>query len=422
MQEKVYIAVIGLGYVGLPLALAFAGKYSVIGYDINENRVYELNDGVDTTLEVTEKDLKTKNVKFTSDLSELKEANIYIVTVPTPIDENHQPDLNPLISSSSAIAQVIDKGDIIIYESTVYPGATEEVCVPILEQGSSLTFNRDFFVGYSPERINPGDKERPIHKILKVTSGSTPEIADYIDKLYDSVIEAGTFKAASIKVAEAAKVIENTQRDVNIALINELAIIFSHLGIDTADVIDAAATKWNFIKLQPGLVGGHCIGVDPYYLLHKSVSVGYVPDMIRTAREINNGMSEYISSQLVKNMINREQRIKNARVLVMGLSFKENCPDIRNSKVFALIDNLSSYGMKVDACDYWVDPRIIQGNFCLINENTIENRSYDAVIIAVAHKKYRDNYKNIMKYLVDGGTLYDMKNIIEERGLGQVRL
>jgi len=416
MQDK--IAIIGLGYVGLPLAHAFAGKYEVIGFDINQDRVDELNSGHDRTLELSDAQLAEikDKIQFTSVLEEIASCNIYIVTVPTPIDASNKPDLTPLIKSSQAIAKVLKKDDIVIYESTVYPGVTEEVCVPELEKKSGLKFNEDFYAGYSPERINPGDKEHTVKKILKVTAGSTPEIAKRVDTLYSSVIDAGTHLASSIKVAEASKVIENTQRDVNIALINELALIFDTMDIDTNEVIEAAATKWNFIKLFPGLVGGHCIGVDPYYLTYKAEELGYKPNLILGARQINNGMGKYIAEQTVKEMIKHDKKIKDAKILVLGVTFKEDCPDMRNTKVVDIIDELKTYGCCVDVYDPWVDPNEPKQHYKhgLISNPFEAKKKYDSIILAVAHQQFkdlrRDAYENISR---EEAVLIDVKGIIE---------
>jgi len=416
MQDK--IAIIGLGYVGLPLAHAFAEKYEVVGFDINQSRIDELNSGYDRTLELSDAQLaevKDKMV-FSSTLEDIASCNIYIVTVPTPIDESNRPDLTPLVKSSQMIGQVLKKDDIVIYESTVYPGVTEEVCVPELEKISGLVFNKDFFAGYSPERINPGDKEHTVTKILKVTAGSTPEIAKKVDSLYASVIKAGTHLASSIKVAEASKVIENTQRDVNIALINELALIFDTMGIDTNEVIEAAATKWNFIKLSPGLVGGHCIGVDPYYLTHKAEEMGYKPNLILGARQINNGMGKYIAEQTIKEMIKHDKKIKGANILVLGVTFKEDCPDMRNTKVVDIIEELKSYGCAVDVYDPWVDrdePKQHYKHGLIANPFEADTK-YDSIILAVAHHQFkslqRSAYENIS---TDEAVLIDVKGIIE---------
>ena len=415
---KYKIAIIGLGYVGLPLAHAFSEKYEVVGFDIAQWRIDELNNAYDRTLELDEVQMKeaiSNGMKFSSDLDAIADCNVYIVTVPTPIDSSNHPDLTPLIKSSESIAKVLKKDDIVIYESTVYPGVTEEVCVPVLEKNSGLVFNKDFYAGYSPERINPGDKEHTVTKILKVTAGSTPEIANKVDELYKSIITAGTHLASSIKVAEASKVIENTQRDVNIALINELALIFDTMGIDTNDVIEAAATKWNFIKLTPGLVGGHCIGVDPYYLTHKAQELGYKPNLILGARQINNGMSKYIAERTIKEMISHDKKIKDSKVLVMGLTFKEDCPDTRNSKVFDIIDELNDYGCNIDAYDPWIDAKDVdQTNFAFITNPFKLDKKYDAIIIAVGHKEFkalsRTSYEGICSNEL---VIIDIKGIVE---------
>jgi len=412
------IAIIGLGYVGLPLAHAFNKKYEVIGFDINTSRIDELNKAYDRTFELNEKEMKEmiqKGIQFTTDINAISKCNIYIVTVPTPIDPSNRPDLTPLIKSSESIASVLKEDDIVIYESTVYPGVTEEVCVPVLEKTSNLIFNKDFFVGYSPERINPGDKEHTVTKILKVTSGSTKEVAKRVDALYASIITAGTHMASSIKVAEASKVIENTQRDVNIALVNELALIFNTMGIDTNDVIEAAATKWNFIKLTPGLVGGHCIGVDPYYLTFKAEELGYKPNLILGARQINNGMGKYIAEQTIKNMIANDKRIKDANILILGVTFKEDCPDMRNTKVVDVIEELKTYGCNVDVFDPWVDPNEEKQHYThgIINDPIKSNKKYDAIVVAVAHKQFiaykEDDYK---KLSLDKPIIIDIKGIV----------
>ena len=414
------IAVIGLGYVGLPLAHAFSKKYDVVGFDINRGRIDELNNAYDRTLELDEAQMKeaiANGMTFTADLDAIADCNVYIVTVPTPIDSSNRPDLTPLVKSSESVGQVLEKGDIVIYESTVYPGVTEEVCVPVLEKTSGLKFNEDFFAGYSPERINPGDKEHTVTKILKVTSGSTPETARAVNDLYKSIITAGTHLASSIKVAEASKVIENTQRDVNIALINELALIFDAMGIDTNEVIEAAATKWNFIKLTPGLVGGHCIGVDPYYLTFKAQELGYKPNLILGARQINNSMGKFIAEQTVKQMIVHDKKIKNATILILGVTFKEDCPDTRNTKVLDIIRELESYGTDVDAYDPWVDSEIERRSFPrpLLRHNPFQGeKRYDAIIVAVAHQQFknldREDYENIS---TDVPVLIDIKGIVE---------
>jgi len=414
MNKK--ICIIGLGYVGLPLAHAFAKKFDVVGFDIFEERIKELKKGFDRTLELDEMQLAEikDKIAYTNQIDEIKDCNIYIVTVPTPIDNSNRPDLTPLIKSSQTVGKVLKKDDIVIYESTVYPGVTEEVCVPQLEEVSGLKFNKDFFCGYSPERINPGDKEHTVTKILKITSGSTSKIADDVDELYKSIITAGTHKASSIKVAEAAKVIENTQRDVNIALVNELALIFDHVGIDTNDVIEAAATKWNFIKLKPGLVGGHCIGVDPYYLTHKAEELGYKPNLILGARQINNGMGKFIAEKTIKLMIKNGKRIKDSNILVLGLTFKENCPDVRNTKVVDIIDELEDYGSNIDVFEPWIDEKD-KGYY---NYNFIENpfkkdKKYDAIVVAVGHDKFKELKQEEYENLIDGDkVIIDVKCIV----------
>lgn len=422
-MENTKIAILGLGYVGLPLAVAFSKYFPTIGFDIKTGRVEELKKGKDNTREVSEAELAAApNLTFSCNEEDLKKANVLIVTVPTPIDDHRQPDLTPLVKASEMLGRVINKGDVVIYESTVYPGATEEECIPVVEKVSGLLFNQDFYAGYSPERINPGDKERPVTKIMKVTSGSTPGVADFVDKLYGTIIEAGTHKASSIKVAEASKIIENTQRDVNIALINELSMIFSLLGIDTNDVIEAAATKWNFIKLQPGLVGGHCIGVDPYYLVHKSMSVGHIPDMIRKAREINDGMARFVASKLIKAMIEKGQLIKGAKVLVMGMTFKENCPDIRNTKVIDLVSELQSFSMDVDIYDPWVDPREAEHEYGVRMVSNLNEGEYDAVVLAVAHNEFKAMGSDIYKLGKDVTTYLDMKSVLDSESKDKVRL
>jgi len=413
------IAVIGLGYVGLPLAHAFSEKYEVVGFDIAQWRIDELKSGHDRTLELSDDQVKEaldKGMKFTADLNEISDCNVYIVTVPTPIDSSNRPDLTPLIKSSESVGKVLKKDDIVIYESTVYPGVTEEVCVPVLEDVSGLKFNEDFYAGYSPERINPGDKEHTVTKILKVTAGSTPEIATIVDDLYKSIITAGTHKCSSIKVAEASKVIENTQRDVNIALINELALIFDTMGIDTTEVIDAAATKWNFIKLTPGLVGGHCIGVDPYYLTHKAQELGYKPNLILGARQINNGMSKYIAERTIKEMIANDKKIKDSNILILGLTFKEDCPDTRNSKVFDIIDEMVDYGCNVNAYDPWIEEKDVeQNNYAFITDPFKEEKQYDAIIVAVGHKEFKALERSELEKISTGeAVLIDIKGIVED--------
>jgi UDP-N-acetyl-D-galactosamine dehydrogenase len=412
--EPPKIAIIGLGYVGLPLAVEFGKKFSTLGFDINQQRIAELNTGSDHTLEVSTEELaSSKRLQFTSDIDALTEANVYIVTVPTPIDEHQQPDLMPLIRASQTLGKVIKKGDVVIYESTVYPGATEEGCIPVIEQVSGLTFNVDFFAGYSPERINPGDKEHRVTTIKKVTSGSTPATADFVDALYGSIITAGTYKASSIKVAEAAKVIENTQRDLNIALINELAVIFNRLGIDTEEVLLAAGTKWNFLPFRPGLVGGHCIGVDPYYLTHKAQSIGYHPEVILAGRRINDGMGRYVVSQLVKAMLKKRIHVNGAKVLIMGLTFKENCPDIRNTKVIDIINELREYGVIADIYDPWVDAAEAQHEYGIVPVISPQPNSYDAVVLAVSHHQFKElGATGIRAFGKPQHVLYDLKYIL----------
>lgn len=415
MTDKV--CVIGLGYVGLPLAVAFAEKMSVIGFDINQERINELVSGHDRTLEIETELLAQVNesLQYTSNIQEAKDCNIYIITVPTPIDGANRPDLTPLIKSSQTVGKVLKKGDIVIYESTVYPGVTEDVCIPELEKISGLKFNVDFFAGYSPERINPGDKEHTVKKILKVTSGSTPKIAKHVDELYKSVITAGTHLASSIKVAEASKVIENTQRDVNIALMNELALIFDQMDIDTNEVLAAAATKWNFIQLTPGLVGGHCIGVDPYYLTFKAEELGYKPDLILASRQINNGMGKYIAEKTVKEMIKAGKLIKGANILILGVTFKEDCPDMRNTKVVDIIEELKDYGANVDVYDPWVDAEEEKKHYHHgIIANPLESgEKYDSIVVAVAHQQFKalthDDFINLSK---GEPVVIDIKNIV----------
>lgn len=408
------IAVIGLGYVGLPLAAAFGMKRRVIGFDINTTRVQQLRDGVDVTQEVSSKELaEVSLLSFTTELEDLRECSVFIITVPTPIDEFKAPDLTPLIKASETVGQVLKAGDIVIYESTVYPGATEEVCVPVLERVSGLVFNKDFFAGYSPERINPGDKEHRVTTIRKVTAGSTPEIAELVDQLYADVITAGTFKASSIRVAEAAKVIENTQRDVNIALMNELAMIFRRMNIDTHEVLAAAGTKWNFLPFKPGLVGGHCIGVDPYYLTHKAQAVGYHPEIILAGRRINDGMGAYSAAELVKAMIRNGQTISGSRVLIMGLTFKENCPDLRNTKVVDLIKELGEFGCQIDVTDSWASNAEAEREYGLSLVEQPQPGTYNALVIAVAHKQYTCLSEGDFRALLQpGGVLFDLKGVL----------
>ena len=411
MQTKdAKIAVIGLGYVGLPLAVEFAKKFPVVGYDINAARIRELRQGKDSSLEVEPEELAAVSMTFSDRLDDVRACNVYIVTVPTPIDEYKSPDLRPLISASRAVGEVIRPGDVVIYESTVYPGATEEDCIPVIEAVSGLTFNRDFFAGYSPERINPGDKEHRVTTIKKVTSGSTPEIADFVDALYASIIVAGTHKASSIKVAEAAKVIENTQRDVNIALINELALIFSKMGIDTEEVLLAAGTKWNFLPFRPGLVGGHCIGVDPYYLTHKAQAIGYHPAMILAGRRINDGMGSHVAGSIVKLMLKRGLSVNGGRALIMGLTFKENCPDLRNTRVIDIIDELKSYGMEVDVWDPWVSVTEAEHEYGITPIAEPVPGAYQAVVLAVAHRQFAElGIDKIRAFGAPKSVLFDVK-------------
>ena len=410
------LAIIGLGYVGLPLALEFSKKKNVIGFDINKKRVRDLNYGKDKNLEFNKKELQSsKKLYFTSNLEDLKSANCFIITVPTPVDEFKKPDLNALFLASKIVGKIIKKDDLIIYESTVYPGCVEEECVPILEKFSNLNFNKDFFCGYSPERINPGDKEHTISKIKKITSGSTPKVAEYVDKLYGEIISAGTHRAPSIKVAEAAKVIENTQRDLNIALMNELSIIFNKLNIDTNAVLEAAGSKWNFLPFKPGLVGGHCIGVDPYYLTHKAKSIGYHPNIILSGREINDNMGNYVASKMIKEMEKKNIQIKESKILIMGLTFKENCSDTRNSGIKNVIEKLKKYNCNLDLFDPWADNEEIKNLYGTIPNSKLNRNTYDGVIIAVAHEKFRDMGKNkITSLCKKSHVIYDLKNLFPE--------
>jgi UDP-N-acetyl-D-galactosamine dehydrogenase len=410
--DNVTIGVIGLGYVGLPLTTAFSKRFSTLGFDINTQRIDQLSNGIDTTGEVNLENLRDlKNPRFSASEKELAACNVLVVAVPTPITAARTPDLKPLLAASEVVGRCIQKGGIVVFESTVYPGATEEDCIPVIERVSGLRYNIDFFAGYSPERINPGDKDRPISKIVKVTSGSTPEVADFVDELYKRIIDAGTFKASSIRVAEASKIIENTQRDVNIALVNELSIIFSNLGIDTNEVLDAAATKWNFIRLSPGLVGGYCIGVDPYYLVHKSMATGFIPDIIRTAREINDGMARNAVGRLVSAMVARDLPTKGARVLVVGFTFKENCPDIRNTKVIDLVAHMHEWGMTPEIVDTWADPDEVHEEYGLTIRTDLPDRGdYDAIVLAVAHKDVVGRgIEALRARMRPGGVLFDMK-------------
>ena len=413
--ENTKLAIIGLGYVGLPLAVEFGKKMPVVGFDINESRVTELASGVDSTLEASAEELKEAiHLEYTASVDALKSCNVYVVTVPTPIDKNKNPDLTPLIKASGMLGSVISKGDVIIYESTVYPGATEEVCIPEVERVSGLIFNQDFYAGYSPERINPGDKEHRVTNILKVTSGSTPEIADYVDSLYQTVIIAGTHKASSLKVAEAAKVIENTQRDVNIALINELSLIFNRLGIDTEEVLIAAGTKWNFLPFRPGLVGGHCIGVDPYYLTHKAQEIGYNPEMILAGRRLNDNMGPYVVSEVIKLMLKKRIHIAEANVLILGLTFKENCPDLRNTRVVDMVDELKQYGANIDVYDPWVDKAEAQHEYNITPIDAPVDGHYDAIILAVSHDEFKAmGAEAIHKLGKADHILYDIKYLLK---------
>jgi len=431
-MSSIRIAVIGLGYVGLPLARLFATKYPVVGFDVNQHRVNEINQGIDRTLEVEEQILKdalvsenpilaATNGLFCSFNSEdIKDCNFYVVTVPTPVDKNNRPDLTPLIKASESVGRVISKGDIVVYESTVYPGATEEDCIPVIEKISGLKYNIDFFAGYSPERINPGDKKHTVEKIRKVTSGSTPEVAEIVDETYRSVIQAGTHKAASIRVAEAAKVIENSQRDINIAFVNELAKIFNAMNIDTHDVLEAASTKWNFLQFKPGLVGGHCIGVDPYYLAQKAQEAGYHPEIILAGRRMNDSMGKYVASEVVKLMIQNEIPVKNSKVLMLGITFKENCPDIRNTKATDIYHELTSYGINVDIFDPWASPGEVLHEYSLtITKQLKESVEYAAIILAVAHDEFLKI--DLQAFKTRGAIIYDVKGILS-RELVHARL
>ncbi len=419
--ENKKIAVIGLGYVGLPLAAAFAEKYPVVGFDINQGRVNELKSGHDHTLELADDELKAVLVEGLEsgngllpsfNAEDLTSCNVFIVTVPTPTDKHNRPVLTPLVKASETVGKALKKGDIVIYESTVYPGVTEEECVPVLERVSGLKFNEDFFAGYSPERINPGDKEHTVKKILKVTSGSTPEIADEVDALYRSIIVAGTHKAPSIKVAEAAKVIENSQRDINIAFVNELAKIFNLMGIDTHDVLEAAGTKWNFLKFKPGLVGGHCIGVDPYYLAQKAEELGYHPEIILAGRRLNDGMGKYVAGEVVKLMVKKDIKVKGSKALILGFTFKEDCPDVRNTKVIDIVRELETYGIEVTIHDPWADEQEVHHEYGVVSTKVIPVGNYQAAVLAVAHKEFKSlNIKNLVEF---GGVIYDVKGLLEE--------
>ncbi|MFB9057616.1 nucleotide sugar dehydrogenase [Mariniflexile ostreae] len=427
MTKQDKIAIIGLGYVGLPLARLFATKYAVVGFDINQKRIDALQQGTDDTLEVASDVLKSVlkpaasdalGLYCSSDIADIKDCNYYIVTVPTPIDKNNRPDLTPLYKSSETVAKVLAKGDIVIYESTVYPGVTEDECVPILEKVSGLTFNSDFYAGYSPERINPGDKFHTVDKILKVTAGSTPEIGKKVDALYASIITAGTHLAPTIKVAEAAKVIENSQRDINIAFVNELAKIFNLMGIDTHAVLEAAGTKWNFLPFKPGLVGGHCIGVDPYYLAQKAQEVGYHPEIILAGRRVNDSMGQYVASEIIKLMVQHDIRIKDAKVLNLGITFKENCPDVRNTKAVDVINQLKSFGTNVSIYDPWANPEEVLHEYGLSTTKTLANEKYDAIILTVAHDEFLKLDLNTL--LKPSGILYDVKGILKGKVNGRL--
>ena len=411
--KDVKIGILGLGYVGLPLAVEFGKKIETVGFDINQSRIDELILGHDSTLEVDTEELSTStDLSYTANSHDLKTCNVYIVTVPTPIDEFKTPDLSPLIDASKMLGELLNEGDIAIFESTVYPGATEEVCVPLMVEGSGLTFNEDFFVGYSPERINPGDKEHRVTNILKVTSGSTPESAELIDSLYKTIVTAGTHLASSIKVAEAAKVIENTQRDVNIALVNELSLIFNKMGIDTLEVLEAAGTKWNFLPFRPGLVGGHCISVDPYYLTHKAIQIGYHPEIILSGRRINDNMGDFIAGQVMGLMTKRRIHVVDSKILILGLTFKENCPDLRNTRVIDIISSLEECNANIDVYDPWVDTKIAQKEYNITPITELVSKQYDAVILAVSHNQFRDmGIDKIRSLCTKEGVLYDVKSL-----------
>jgi len=426
-MKDIKIAIIGLGYVGLPLARLFATKYAVVGFDINQKRIASLQKGHDDTLEV-EDDVLQKVLKGQADdknglycsaqLDDIKDCNYYIVTVPTPVDKNNRPDLTPLYKASETVGKVLSKGDIVIYESTVYPGVTEEDCVPVLERQSGLTFNKDFFAGYSPERINPGDKEHTVDKILKVTSGSTPEVAQKVNDLYATVITGGTFLAASIKVAEAAKVIENSQRDINIAFVNELAKIFNLMKIDTSEVLAAAGTKWNFLPFKPGLVGGHCIGVDPYYLAQKAQEYGYHPEIILAGRRLNDSMGQYVASEIIKLMVQQDIKIKGSRVLILGITFKENCPDVRNTRVVDVVENLREFGVDIHIYDPWASPEDVLHEYGLETTKQKPSEEFDAVVLTVAHKEFLN--MNLNEFMKEDAVLYDVKSILPEPVSGRL--
>ena len=417
-SENIKIAIIGLGYVGLPLAVEFGKKYSVLGFDINQIRIDELISGYDRTQEMTSEELNSlQHLTFSTDKEQLNTCNIFIVTVPTPIDKYKKPDLTPLLSASRTVGKFLKKNDLVIYESTVYPGCTEEDCVPVLEQESGLVFNQDFFCGYSPERINPGDKVNTLTKIKKVTSGSTPEIADFVDDLYGSIIEAGSYKATSLKVAEASIAIENAQRDVNISFVNELALIFDKMGIDTSEVLEAAGTKWNFLKFKPGLVGGHCIGVDPYYLLHKSESLGYYPQVILSGRRVNDNMGIFVANKLIKLLIKKGHKIEGSKVLILGITFKENCPDIRNSRVIDVYQELKEFGVDVDVFDPWASKHEVKDEYDIVLLDNLMDK-YDGILLAVSHDEFKvlnlENFKNVNAVIFDLKGIYD-KSIVDAR-------
>ena len=421
--ESKKICIIGLGYVGLPLAVEFAKKYDVVGFDISTQRVDELNNFYDRTLELDDIQLRKANkdgIKYSCSIEDIKKCNIYIVTVPTPIDKNSRPNLTPLIQASKSVGKVLCKDDIVIYESTVYPGATQDDCVPVLEQYSKLKFNQDFYCGYSPERINPGDKKHTVSKILKVTSGSTPKIAKIVDKLYSSIITAGTYMASSIKVAESAKVIENAQRDINIAFVNELALIFNKLDINTNDVLKAASTKWNFLPFKPGLVGGHCIGVDPYYLTHKAQEVGYNPEIILSGRRINDNMGIYVANQVIKELIKKSYKIQGSKVLVLGITFKENCPDIRNSKVVDVITELEEFGCKIDVYDPWANNKEVKDeyNIDLIDKKSLYIDNYEAIVLAVSHSEFIQFDNKFDDFYKNQKVIYDIKSFFKNSNCG----
>lgn len=414
-MKDIKIAVIGLGYVGLPLARIFSTKYKTVGYDLNQSRVDELMNGVDSTLEVDNKLLKqaiSKGLTCTTNIEQIRECNFYVVAVPTPVDNNKNPDLTPLFRASETVGKVISKGNIVVYESTVYPGVTEDECIPVVEKVSGLKYNQDFFAGYSPERINPGDKEHTVEKIKKVTSGSTPEIGKVVDEIYASVIDAGTHLAPTIKVAEAAKVIENSQRDINIAFVNELAKIFNRMGIDTQDVLEAAGTKWNFLPFKPGLVGGHCIGVDPYYLAQAAQRYGYNPEIILAGRRMNDGMGKYVADEVIKLMLKKGIQVLGSKILVLGFTFKENCPDVRNTKVIDIIKTLEEYNANVTIHDPWADPQVAKHEYGVELHNELPEQHYDAVILAVAHNEFKD--LDIAHISNGNSVVYDVKGILSE--------